>query len=32
MKLEASLHPYQEYVVNWIIEHPKSGVFLDMGL
>lgn len=30
--MECKLHPYQEYSVEWIINHPYSGLFLDMGL
>ena len=25
-------HDYQEYSIKWILEHPKAGLFLDMGL
>lgn len=33
MKLkEDDLHSYQKYCINFIIDHPCSGVFLDMGL
>lgn len=31
-RVEAKLHPYQQYSADWIIEHPYSGLFLDMGL
>lgn len=27
-----TLHPYQEYAKNFVITHPKCGLFLDMGL
>lgn len=30
--MKAKLHPYQQYSADWIIEHPYSGLFLDMGL
>lgn len=26
------LHPYQDYAKNFVITHPKCGLFLDMGL
>lgn len=33
MKLkENDLHSYQKYCINFIIDHPYSGIFLDMGL
>lgn len=25
-------HPYQEKAINWIIDKPRCGLFLDMGL
>ena len=25
-------HEYQQYAIDWIIDHPVCGVFLDMGL
>ena len=25
-------HDYQKYAIEWIVEHPVSAVFLDMGL
>lgn len=30
--IECKLHPYQQYSVEWIIDHPYCGLFLDMGL
>lgn len=30
--MEANLHPYQKYSVQWILEHPYCGLLLDMGL
>lgn len=30
--MEARLHGYQEYSVQWILDHPYAGLFLDMGL
>ena len=30
--VEAKLHPYQKYAVQWIIDHPYCGLLLDMGL
>ena len=27
-----TLHPYQQFAKNFIIQHPKCGLFLDMGL
>lgn len=25
-------HDYQQYAINYIIDHPIAAVFLDMGL
>ena len=25
-------HDYQQYVIQYIIDHPEAAVFLDMGL
>ncbi len=25
-------HNYQKIAYNWLIENPKAGLFLDMGL
>lgn len=30
--LEFTPHPYQSYGIDWIIDHPAAGLFLDMGL
>lgn len=30
--MEFRPHPYQEYAVNYILEHDNCGLFLDMGL
>ncbi|BDR56892.1 DEAD/DEAH box helicase [Xylocopilactobacillus apis] len=30
--MKAELRPYQKYAVNFILEHPAAGLFLDMGL
>ncbi len=30
--MKCQLHPYQEYAKDWILEHPYSGLLLDMGL
>ena len=32
MLSENNLHPYQRQVVEHILEHPRCGVFLEMGL
>jgi SNF2 family DNA or RNA helicase len=30
--MEYKAHAYQEYSTSWIIEHPASGLLLDMGM
>lgn len=30
--MEVNLRSYQEYSVNWILQHPYSGLFLGMGM
>lgn len=30
--MKCVLHDYQEYSLNWVLERPYSGLFLDMGL
>lgn len=30
--MQAKLHEYQKYSVDWILEHPYCGLLLDMGL
>ena len=30
--MEYKPHPYQETAYNWIMEHERCGLFLDMGL
>lgn len=25
-------HDYQQYCIDWIVDHPRCGVFLDMGM
>jgi SNF2 family DNA or RNA helicase len=30
--MEAKLHPYQEYCVEWVKGHPQCALLLDMGL
>ncbi|WP_240075883.1 SNF2-related protein, partial [Enterococcus faecalis] len=32
MSLKATLHPYQEYSKNFILDHPYCALLLDMGL
>ncbi|NSR66657.1 DEAD/DEAH box helicase [Enterococcus faecalis] len=32
MSLKATLHPYQEYSKNFILDHPYCALMLDMGL
>lgn len=32
MRSKADLHPYQREAVQHILTHPRSGLFLDMGL
>lgn len=30
--MKATLHPYQEYSKNFILDHPFCALLLDMGL
>lgn len=30
--MKATLHPYQEYSKNFILDHPYCALMLDMGL
>lgn len=30
--MKLCLHDYQQYAINYILEHPVAAVFLDMGL
>lgn len=32
MRDKKDLYPYQKSVIKHIVKHPKSGLFLDMGL
>ncbi|WP_416354167.1 SNF2-related protein [Agrilactobacillus fermenti] len=32
MKIQAKLHQYQAYSVEWILDHPYCALLLDMGL
>lgn len=32
MRGERSLYPYQQAACRWIMDHPRCGLFLDMGL
>ena len=30
--MKADLYPYQEFAAKFVEEHPRAGLFLDMGL
>ena len=32
MPVQFTPYPYQEYAINWIIDHPQCAVLLEMGL